>query len=229
MDDDSCCGLKVNSTFYKAVYLSYTYGWLDEDGDRTTVMDRVISWLLNLSSGIENLHVTDLLNNWNFVSLPFNQSVSKTDLIVKYGTLEYTWSESVSYGYVSDFIFGWDRPGQYYTFNDALEPGYGYWLYAYEPCELWVENITITSDDYITGLEADWNIVGVPHDQPVDKTNILVNDISWADAVTAGSINEYVFGWDRTGQSYNFADTFMPGYAYWVYAYQPCVLKRTGT
>jgi hypothetical protein len=48
MDDDSCCGLKINSTLYKSVYLSYTFGWLNEENDRTTVMDRVISWLIDM-------------------------------------------------------------------------------------------------------------------------------------------------------------------------------------
>jgi len=84
------------------------------------------------------------------------------------------------------------------------------------------QNITITPDDYITDFEAGWNIVGLLCDQPFNKTGILVNDTSWDDAVTAGMINDYVFGLYRLGQSYNFADTFMPGYAYWMYAYQPC-------
>jgi len=123
-------------------------------------------------------------------------------------------------------VFGWNRLSQGYSFDNLLVPGYGYWLYAYEACELWVENISISSDDYITNIESGWNIIGVSHDQPVDKTNILVNDILWDDAVITGTISNYVFGWSRTGQSYTFADTLMPGYAYWMYAYQPCTLKR---
>jgi len=174
-----------------------------------------------------NKIITNLSNNWNFVSLPFNQSSNKTDIIVEYADANYTWYGAVTNGYINDYVFGWNRTFQSYNFAYTLEPGYGYWLYAYEPCELWVEKITITPDDYITDLEADWNIVGVPYNRPVNKTDILVNDISWSDAVTAGIINDHVFGWDRSGQSYNFADTFMPGYAYWMYAYQPCTLKKT--
>jgi len=52
-------------------------------------------------------------------------------------------------------------------------------------------------------------------------------DVSWNTAVSNGWISDYVFGWDRSGQSYNFADMFMPGHAYWMYAYQPCTLRRT--
>ncbi len=171
--------------------------------------------------------ITSLSGNWNFVSPPCNQSIMKTSLFVHHGDSTYNWSESVNLGYVSEYIFGWNRTTQSYGFANALEPGYGYWIYAYDNCELWIGNITITPDNYITDLEDVWNIVGVPYDQPVNKTDILVNDISWSDAVTAGIINDYVFGWDRSGQSYTFADTFMPGYAYWMYAYQQCTLKRT--
>jgi hypothetical protein len=45
MNDGAGCGLKINSTTYKAVYLSFTYGWLVNAGDRTIVLDRIITWL----------------------------------------------------------------------------------------------------------------------------------------------------------------------------------------
>ena len=37
---------------------------------------------------------------------------------------------------------------------------------------------------------------------------------------------DILFGLSQTVQGYNFADTFMPGYASWLCAYQPCTLKR---
>jgi len=167
--------------------------------------------------------VQSLSEGWNLVSLPFNQSVDKNDMIVKTDGYYYSWSDGV----VSDFVFGWDKGTQSYNFASTLEPGEGYWVYSYEDCELWIENITILPEDpYITQLEAGWNIVGVPHNENVSKDNILVDEIPWDDAVTGGIINDIVFGWNRAGQSYTFADTFMPGYAYWMYAYQPCTLKR---
>ena len=171
--------------------------------------------------------ITSLLYNWNFISLPFNQSANKTNILVRYGGTNYTWAEAVTNGYINDYVFGWNRLGQSYIFADTLEPGYGYWVYAYNDCELWIENMSFSFDNYITDLETGWNIVGVPYDQNVNKTNLLVNDIPWADAASAGIINDFVFGWSRTGQSYTFADTFEPGYSYWVYAYQQCTLGRS--
>ena len=168
-----------------------------------------------------------------FCLIPFNQSVDKTDFLVKYNGYYYSWTQATSPAngpIIDPSVFGWDRNQQMYIFiSDILEPGYGCWMYAYEPCELWIENISITPGDYITELEAGWNIFGVPYNQSVNKIDLLVNDTSWDDAVSAGIINDYVFGWDRSGQSYSFADTFEPGYAYWVYAYQQCKLKRAAT
>ena len=81
-------------------------------------------------------NITTLSNNWNFISLPFNQTVNKTDIIVNYAGTDYTWSQAVTNGYVSDYVFGWDRNGQYYNFADTLMPGYAYWVYSYQPCIL---------------------------------------------------------------------------------------------
>ena len=123
-------------------------------------------------------------------------------------------------------MFGWNRQGQYYTINITLEPGYGYWIYAYESCEVWIQYTIHPSDNYITNVKSGWNTVSIPYNQPINKTDILVNDSSWPDAVIAGFIDDNVFGWDGTIQTYYIATTFSPGYAYWLYAYQPCTLKR---
>ena len=183
-----------------------------------------------ISGGITTpKYVTSLIQGWNFVSLPFNQSFDKVDIIVNYIGTNYTWSEAVTDGYINDFIFGWARSEQSYTFNNNLQPGYGYWMYAYVDCELMAENVSLIIDNYITDLDTDWNVVGVPHNESLDITSITVNygdiDYIWANAVTGGIINNFVFGWNRSGQSYNFADTLMSGNAYWMYAYQPCTLK----
>ena len=181
----------------------------------------------------QNVLITSMQNNWNFISIPFSQSMDKIDIVVNFSGMNYTWSDAVTAGYVSDFIFGWDRSGQSYTFNNTLEPGYGYWVYAYGGCELWAENITTTYDDYITDLKTNWNIVGLPDDENVSKTNLVIHygasDYIWSDAVTAGYVSDFIFGWNRGGQSYIFANALEPGYAYWLYTYQACTLKRAGT
>jgi len=187
------------------------------------------TFLINIA---DRWYFTNLIHNWNFISLPFNQSSDKLDIIVKQSGINYSWFNAISAGIINDFVFGWDRNYQSYKFDDTLEPGYGYWLYAYEDCELWVENISSISDEYVTHLEENWNIVGIPQNQSVNKINIAVNynsgDHTWAEAVSDGIVNDYVFGWNREGQSYSFIDTFEPGDSYWVYASQKCTLKKVG-
>lgn len=81
-------------------------------------------------------HVTDLSVGWNFVSLPFNQSVEKTSFIVRYNDADSTWSDAVAGGIVLDFIYGWNRSSHNYEGSTTLDPGYGYWIYAYKACTL---------------------------------------------------------------------------------------------
>jgi len=157
--------------------------------------------------GLDLMQVQSLSEGWNLVSLPFNQSLDKIDVIVKYDGYFYSWSD----GIVNNFVFGWDRGIQSYNFASTLEPGNGYWFYAYEDCELWIESF------------------GVPYNENVSKVDILVDDTDWDTAVGNGWISDFVFGWNRSDQHYDFSNTFVTGYAYWVYAYQPCTLKRTGT
>jgi hypothetical protein len=127
---------------------------------------------------------------------------------------------------INSYMFGWNRTLQSYYFEINLNPGFGYWFYAYEPCDILVQYDNISIDSYITNLEAGWNAISLPYNQLVNKTEIFIDDVPWNIAVSNGLISDFVFGWDRNTQSYNFADTLMPGFAYWMYAYQSCTLKK---
>jgi len=82
--------------------------------------------------------ITSLSEKWNMFSTPFDYSVNKADIIVEYDGTDYTWADAVSGGIVADALFGWDRtatPQQYKSY-DILDPGCGYWLWAYYECVL---------------------------------------------------------------------------------------------
>jgi len=185
-------------------------------------------WLIKIGDdGNHTFHIGGLMENWNFISLPVNESINKTRITVYYAGANYSWNDAVSNGYMSDFLFGWNRNSQSYTFTNTLVPGYGYWVYAYNPCDLWVENITINTDNHITELKKNWNVMSVPVNENVSKNDILVNDETWNTAVSNGLISDYLFGWDRMAQSYTFSSTLEPGHAYWLYAYQECQLTKS--
>jgi hypothetical protein len=170
--------------------------------------------------------ITELSYGWNFISLPTNLSTEVNDIIVLYDNTFYTFQEAVDRGIISSFIFMWDRVLQSYDFTNEIIPGYGYWIYAFDDCSLWTPNYKRNFDDYISTLEPKWNVVGITFDFPISKYLVMANNYTWNEAVTNGLISDYLFGWNRLMQSYIFTDTFEPGTAYWMYAYQNCVLKR---
>ena len=186
------------------------------------------NWSHHLNITISNrIHITNLSTNWNFISIPFNTTIEKINISIFYNNMTYTWNEAVSLGVVNNFIFGWNRIGQYYSFANRLEPGYGYWIYANNNCELRVQNISPLYDSFVTETEPDWNIIGIPSTQQVNKYDLLVEDVPWDTAVSNYWISDYMFGWNEIGQSYMFSDVFESGKAYWLYAYQQCVIKQS--
>jgi len=177
--------------------------------------------------------ITSMEQDWNFVSLPFNESLSKVNITVNYDGTNYSWADAVANNYVNDYVFGWNRSSQGYEFIDIFVPGYGYWMYAYVNCELWAENITVLPDlpgEYITILSQNWNIISIPTYQSWNKTNLWVDWgdwwYNWSGAVISGLVSDFVFGWNRLVQSYTFADTLEPGCGYWMYAYNNGLVLR---
>jgi hypothetical protein len=176
--------------------------------------------------------ITNLQKYWNFLSIPFEPILHVTNIFVNYSDHDYTWLEATTDNnptgspLISPYVFGWNRLGQYYEFVNSLEQGHGYWMFSYQNCELKSPLMITNNGDYITNLVEKWNLIGIPFKENVSKTDLLVNDISWSDAVSTGLVSDFIFGWDRNGQYYNFVDILEPGYAYWVYSYQPCSLER---
>jgi hypothetical protein len=183
---------------------------------------------------VGSINVTSIKDGWNIVSLPYNLSLDKTILLFRYNNSNYNWTNATTSQnptnkpLVNKYLLGWNRFNQIYGFTDVLEPGNGYWLYAFEDCEIRLETIILPPEDpYGTYLEVGWNVVGLPFDQEMGKIFLYVNDTHWNIAVSNGWISDFVFGWDKDTQSYVFSDVFEPGQAYWVYSYIPCTLKRS--
>ncbi len=191
-----------------------------QGGDNQDNYPLMQPWIIN--------NITKLDNNWNFISIPFNESISKINISVRKNLLIYNWSEAINKNFINNFVFGWNQINQCYTFTDIFYPGFGYWIFAYnDNCELIPEkSYSINSDNYITDLNSGWNIIGLPYSQTVNKTNLLVDGVNWEDAVLNGSVSDYIFGWNRLGQYYEFSDVLAPGEAYWLYASQNCSIRK---
>jgi hypothetical protein len=179
-----------------------------------------------------------MIYQWNFMSIPFNESVDKSQIFVKYGLNEYNWTEATTGmdPILLPFIYDWNQSGQIYEESEILEPGRGYWLWAYYDCELWATGLsTLTLDNYITTLYYDWNTFGIPADVTIDKTDLEVvysgTTYNWTEATTGSDpiILPFIFNYNRTVQGYDEAVQIMPGESYWIFSYYECVLKWDDT
>jgi hypothetical protein len=182
--------------------------------------------------------ISNITNSWNIISLPFNQTVSINDLIIKYNGDEYSWSEAIdpiNGPIVDPNVYGWDRNlDMYAQITSNLEPGYGYWLYGYYDCEIHTGNISVVYDEYITNLVTTWNIIGIPDDQTVNLADLTVHyngmDYSWSDAidpVNGPIVDPNVYGWDNNlGMYFQVLGSLESGSGYWMYSYYECTLKN---
>ena len=170
--------------------------------------------------------ITTLQPGWNMVSSPSMENVTKKDLRIFFNGTWYTWQEAVDNHIVMPHLYYWD--GTAYQIAEQLEPGKGYWLYAYESCELWTE-VYRPGEGYIAELlEEKWNLIGFPCNQTINIHSIwvLYNGTwhDWDQAVQAGIIDEHLYIYNRTTGHYELTEQFMPGEAHWIYAYKPCKL-----
>ena len=167
---------------------------------------------------------------WNLVSLPVNESTPKLNITVSYLGVNYSWQQAVTAGVILDSIYGWDATGQSYDLTTILLPGHGYWVYAYSTCTFWISSYQLNTDLSITELGVSWNLVGVPVNRSVAKTNLTVMyegvPYTWQQAVTAGVILDSIYGWNAAGQNYDLATVLQPSQGYWMYAYHACRLNR---
>jgi len=195
-----------------------------------------------------DIKITNLEPNWNLISQPFTNpplepNINLEDISVKYNGQEYTWDQATTTNnptgtkIIEGNIFGWNRNTQSYEFVDCIVPGFGYWLFSYDECELWVYDVKKIVTNYITSLGEGWGIFGLPDDQSTDLDNIIANyngvDYTWDQATTTNNptgskiIEGNIFGWNRNTQSYEFTTTLEPGFSYWIYSYQSVDLKMS--
>jgi hypothetical protein len=182
----------------------------------------------SVTAEFTELGVLTLEKNWNLLSLPFNETVNKVDIIVSYNGTNYSWNEAVTENIVLNFVYYWNRVNQNFELKDTLNPGFGYWIYAYDQC-----NLTISgeiSDGYITDLKEKWNIMGIPFYETLAKEDLIISyngtDYTWQEAVDNTIILGFIYNWNRATQAYTLVDNFVPGYSYWMYAYYNCTLKK---
>jgi len=176
-------------------------------------------------------HSITVKQHWNLISLPMYDTISKANIIVRYGGHDHTWAEAVSESIVLVTLYDWQRGAtQAYNPTDTLVPGNGYWMWAYHDCELLIASNAVGTG-HITDLQTKWNIMGLPYETSLDQALLKIEyppgtTLTWAEAVAGNIILGFIYGWDSTTQMYTLQTTFEPGQGYWMYAYHDCLLKK---
>jgi len=123
---------------YVSISVTHISFTADSDGRGDFFVDNVFA----PAAGSMKTHITDLKEDWNIISLPFNQTVNKEEIIVTYDGSDYNWTQAVTNDnptggpILLSFVYDWDRDGQSYGFTDSLYPGFGYWMFVYYNCTL---------------------------------------------------------------------------------------------
>jgi len=170
-----------------------------------------------------------LKQQWNFISLPVNESINKNNITINYLGVNYSWNDAVSNGYILNFIYVWNTTYQNYENTDIIHPGQGCWIYSYHDCDIWISS-NANSDNYITSLSTIWNIIGLPFNSFVfvENIDVLYNGTyyNWQDAVNNSIVLGFIYRWNTTYQNYENVNILIPGQGYWSYAYHQCILIK---
>ena len=83
---------------------------------------------------LDDLKSFSLQPGWNLVSLSSAYPVRVEDLTVYYQGELFSWTEASSNEIVLGYVYWWNGT---YVIVDMLEPNKGYWIYAYEQCEVY--------------------------------------------------------------------------------------------
>ena len=147
-----------------------TIGMADNQQERAVPLDRD-----------EYITITTLKIGWNLISSPIE--INKTGIYAEYNESIYTFDEAASQNIILSTLFGWDRENQQYILAETLNPGEGYWMYAYVNCTLLeidmaTFGITNQSADYYQF--ADNNYWGI-----ANGNLAYLNEYGWTHSITA--------------------------------------------
>jgi hypothetical protein len=208
--------------------ISYDVG---SDGIITTVSSFPQTTKVSTLIAVDNFsQVCSLHQGWNFISFPLNHSINPENLFFYYNSSYLNWSDAtsnqnpMSYPIINRYLFEWNRISQSYGFFTVLRPGYGYWVYAAEECVLSLNQECCESSSSITLLEINWNAIGLPQNMKINKYDMIIvingTSYSWNEAISLSYVNDFIFYWDSSIQTYGFATMIEPGYAFWLYSAQ---------
>lgn len=81
--------------------------------------------------------IRQMTTRWNMMGLPYNETLPKEHLLVDYNATQYSWINATSinneenHSLILSYFYEWNSTTQLYNLASNLDPGNGYWMYAY--------------------------------------------------------------------------------------------------
>jgi hypothetical protein len=133
------------------IVLNFLYGWnktnqsysledILKPGDGYWCWAYYSCTLLVLGSVDEDEFITNLQTYWNCIGTPFDASLIKENILVRYNGINYSWYNATTNNneegepLILSFIYYWDTSSHTYQLSDVVLPRQGYWIYAYYSC-----------------------------------------------------------------------------------------------
>ncbi|EMR73233.1 hypothetical protein MBGDN05_00425, partial [Thermoplasmatales archaeon SCGC AB-539-N05] len=161
---------------------------------------------------------------WKYFSLPFSDSITVDNLIIRFDGMDYSLDEACNDGIVYNHIGQFDNVNKRWDYVEILVPGLAHCIYVYkEGVQLYTEDAHPDGGASITILYKGWNYLGIPRSSPVEKSNISVIydgiKYSFGEAVGSDIILNFIYWYDNDWVAH-IVDTLMPGEVYIMYNYK---------
>ena len=85
-----------------------------------------------------SLFVGDLVEKWNLISIPTDETFHKSQFMFSADDVFYSWDEAVNNSIVVPVFYGYDSSNQYYMFTDYVNGYSGYFFYVFVDCSMYI-------------------------------------------------------------------------------------------
>jgi len=85
-----------------------------------------------------------------------------------------------------------------------------------------------TNYNFSIDVSEKWNMISIPWNESISKDDLTIvydDSYTWDEAVDAGLLLNFIYGWDTENQYYEFVDVLEPDRGYWLWSYHDITIK----
>ena len=182
-------------------------------------------------------HITDLFEGWNYISLPFEESITTDDLLVVFKGKVLSWEEALLEKIICQDPLTINKVTGAMEMTDFLQPGNGYMIKSQrDHITLLVNQVDLPeSESMITPLPlAIWQLFGLPFSHEVTIGDLIFvyrgKEYNFKEAVKQGYVYGVIYNFNRETQRYEFLmdddEILKPGYGYYIQTLQNSLILK---